>query len=119
MQDSENSNPQKNESPEPLQEPSPRPSPFMPKLGLRELNATWEMLVKFQRAIEGNQHWGGTEVEAVAMGLTMIRQMSAQYSVQLEVAIKESEAQKRKVKEGIKLAGGSINEKVPEPTPIL
>lgn len=83
-------------------------NPFIPKLGLRELRATWEMLTKFGRAIKENEHWSGKDVEAVAMGLTMIKQMGAQYHVQVEIAQREAESEKQRIKKQIKAQGGKI-----------
>jgi len=115
----ENKNPDVPESPAPSPEPTQpplnegmpqgAPSPFIPKMGVRELRATWEMLVKFGRAIEGNDHWSGKDVDAVAMGLMMIKQMSAQYHVQLDVAEREEKMRLQRVKDQIKANGGKIN----------
>lgn len=119
MQDSENSKPGNSESTapstvpfEPQLPPNDAPeanNPFIPRMGLKELTLTWEMLVKFSRAIEENDHWSGKEVEAVALGLTMIKQMAGQYHVQVEMARKHHEDQKRKLKDQIKAQGGTVN----------
>ncbi len=118
MQDSENNKPDANESPAPSTEPTLN-NPFIPKLGLKELRATWEMLVKFGKAIEENDHWSGSEAEAVAMGLMMIRQMAAQYHVQVDVAERQQKEQGEKLKAQIKAQGGKINGTVnPDPAPL-
>lgn len=122
MQDSENKNPEapSPESPVPSPEPTQPPldetlpppqagNPFIPKMGARELRATWDMLVRFGRAIRENDHWSGKNVDAVAMGLMMITQMAGQYKVQVDVAELEAKAQAQKIKDQIKAQGGKIN----------
>lgn len=109
-QELENNSSETNILPEPSPELSqPSNTPFIPRMGLKEITQTWEMLVKFRRAIEDKF---GAELEAIAMGLAMVKQMEAQYRVQVDVA---TEAKKR-AKEAVKNAGGSINgEKSPSP----
>lgn len=120
MQDSENKNPDVPESPAPSPEPTQPPldetlppppagNPFIPKMGARELRATWEMLTRFGRAIESNDHWSGKDADAIAMGLMMIKQMAAQYHVQVDVAEREAKAQAQRIKDQIKAQGGKIN----------
>lgn len=123
MQDSENKIPETPESPAPSTEPTPPPvnqapppqmgTPFIPKMSARDLRATWEMLVKFGKAIETNDHWSGTDCEPIAMGLMMIRQMAAQYRVQVDVAEAEAKAQTQRIKDQIKAQGGKINGEQP------
>lgn len=96
-----------NDSLEPSNELSP-PSGFSPKLGVREIQATWEMLVKFKQAIK-NAHWSGEEVQAVAMGLQMVMQMEAQYLGQLEAAKREQKEALKNAKIKIQEIGGQVN----------
>lgn len=67
------------------------------------------MLVKFKSAIEENAHWQGSDVQAVAMGLEMVKQMERQYRSQVEVARRSEEESRRRAKDAIKEAGGVIN----------
>lgn len=92
-------------------------------MGLREITATYEMLVGFKDAIKRNR-WEGTDCQFVAMGLQMVITMESQYRGQMErMRILEKEAVKR-ARQAIKEAGGQVhgdpasNDAVPtEPTP--
>lgn len=59
--------------------------PTVPQMDLRQIEATWNMLVEFKQAIRETQ-WSGNKVQAVAMGLQMIVQMEQQSRGQLEAA---------------------------------
>ncbi len=115
MQESENNS---NEtSPELSPEPSDnRPSPsaepqgvFPANVSLREIQATWEMLVQFKAAIRENDYWPGDKLEAVAMGLSMITRMEAQYRVQVEMARIREKEQSRVARASIQAQGGTVN----------
>lgn len=96
-------------SPEPSMPPDNRPqAPFIPNMGLREVTATWEMLVNFKKAVLSVQ-WPGDTVQAVAMGLEMIRMMEGQYRVQVEMAREHAKNQEKKAREEIANAGGRID----------
>jgi hypothetical protein len=81
-------------------------------MGFKELRATYEMLVGFKTAIL-NTKWDGVDVEAVAMGLVMVKQMEGQYRVQVDVAEKREKEMAREVREAIKAAGGKISGETP------
>jgi hypothetical protein len=85
--------------------------PFIPHLGLKELTATWEMLMGFRLAIRRNQNWHGEDVQAVAMGLEMITQMEHQYRAQVELARNREKEDMRKTREAINEIGGIISDK--------
>lgn len=92
MQESNESKPEANASAEPLTEPSqPSEIPFIPKMGVRELRATWEMLANFKEAILSVE-WPGAYVQAVAMGLEMIKRMEINSRGQFELAKKNEKA---------------------------
>jgi|SRR5690242_18649563 len=114
MQDSENNKPDSTESTEPSPELSPQPGSdtkplnVPPGMGLREINATYEMLVRFKEAVRDNT-WPGDTVQAVAMGLQMIITLEGQYRGQVErMRAMEKEAVKR-AKQAINDAGGQVN----------
>lgn len=81
----------------------------MPQLGVRELNATWEMLVEFKNAIRNNDHWRGDQVQAVAMGLQMIMTLEGQYRSQLEVAKQRQKENAKSIKDQIEKGGGVVS----------
>lgn len=111
MQESENNNLGKNGLQEPLPEPTPpstKSSGFMPRLGVNELTATYEMIVNSRKAIKNNSHWSGEDLEVMAMLGQMLRQMEAQYRVQLELAKTEAKEAEKRAREAIKNAGGTI-----------
>lgn len=89
MQELKDNKPEVNGSAEQSPEPSqPSNAPFIPKMPLREVQATRDMLSRFREAIEQNEHWSGHDVQAVAMGLEMVKRMEGQYNVQVEEARK-------------------------------
>lgn len=113
MQDSNDKNPGTDgntKTVEPSTAPSTPPTgnPFIPKMGVREITATWAMLVQFKKAIL-SVNWPGEYLQAVAMGLEMIKQMEAQYHVQKEMAEKAADAERKKIREQIKNSGGNVN----------
>lgn len=116
MKDSENDSLMKSknltESGEPSTEPSPAPknenNPFIPQMGLSEAKATWEMLVGFKKAILENTHWTGFDVQAVAMGLSWVQRMEAQYRVNYERMQENEKLRAAQVRDAIKSAGGKI-----------
>jgi hypothetical protein len=117
MQDSENNKPEKIETSAPSIGPS---QPLInPRIGLREITATYEMLVNFKTAIL-SVDWPGEFVQAVAMGLEMVKTMETQSRGQVEMARQNEEEMKRRAKEAIKQQGGTINGQPanPEPAPV-
>lgn len=108
MPDSNENKPELNESKEPSTEPSPASSPFVPHMPTKEIRATWEMLVAFKEAIRGAQ-WSGADVQAVAMGLTMVMQMESQYRSQFDLATKRDAEMSKRSREAIAAAGGAVN----------
>lgn len=86
-------------------------NPFIPNLGVRELTATWEMLVAFKKAIQENDHWCGQDVQAVAMGLQMIMTMESQYRIQMDMAKQREKQNAAAIKDQIAANGGVINAK--------
>lgn len=111
IQDSENKQPELNVSPEPSQEPSPAFNAGLSnqKFGIREIEATYEMLVHAKAAINRNDHWSGEDLESMAMLKAMIAQMESQYRSQLEQARALEKETRKKIKEEITKAGGQIN----------
>lgn len=81
----------------------------MPAMGLRELEITWEMLVKFGEAIR-TVSWPGEFVQAVGIGMEIIKNMEVQYRAQVEIARKNVAAVKQNAKEQINRIGGKVNE---------
>ncbi len=117
-EESKNNAPESKPPSETLTEPSP-PQPsaeqsnqlFIPKLDIRELQATWEMLVAFKQAIHQNDHWSGKDTQAVAMGLQMIMTMESHYRGQLEMAKERDKQNAKAIKDQIAKGGGVINAK--------
>lgn len=62
----------------------------------------------FKNAILENAHWTGKDTQAVAMGLSMIQTMEAQYRVQLEMARAREKEQADQAREQIKKHGGTV-----------
>lgn len=108
MPDLENKNPETIENTEPSTEPLNSPLSF-PKLAIKELEATYEMLVGFKKAVL-SQKWEGPDVQNVAMGLMWINQMEIDHRNKLEVARREQKEAIKKAQEAIKQAGGKVNE---------
>ena len=105
-EDLKNNKPELNESLAPS--PAPSANAFIPPMSVKDIQATYEMLVNFKAAIRNNK-WDGSDTAAVAMGLMMIAQMEAQYSSQLERAKKQDKEMAQKAREAIQNAGGQVN----------
>lgn len=121
MPDLENSKPETNELPEQSPEPSPASEPEQqapiapPGMGLREITATYEMLVAFKEAVKRNT-WPGDTVQAIAMGIQMVVTLESQYRGQMErMRVLEKDAVKR-ARQAIKDAGGQVHGDSPNGT---
>lgn len=77
-------------------------------MGVREVTATWEMLVQFKEAVL-NVEWPGQYVRAVAMGLELIKGMEIQYRAQIEMLKAQEKQQAQDAKKNIEAMGGKIN----------
>lgn len=77
-------------------------------MSVQEAQATWDMLVRFKTAIQENDYWKGTEVQAVAMGLQWVVNMETQYRGYLEKLKRDEKEALKKAKDQIKTAGGEI-----------
>lgn len=108
MQDSENSNPPITDSQEPLPEPS-RPNDIFGGAGIREIQATYEMIVASKKAINQNDNWRGEDLQAMAMLMAMLSQMEVQYRAKLENLRSEEKEALRRAREEIRKAGGQVN----------
>jgi hypothetical protein len=115
MQESNENKTVTNESPELSQEPTQTSNPAFPRLGVRELEATYEMLVHARAAIRANVHWRGEDLEPMAMLQTMLGMQEGQYRSQLEQARQRETVAMKQAKEAIKQAGGKVNG---EPSPV-
>lgn len=90
-EDLEAESPEKNESTEQSQEPSP--SKFIQPQPIQQLRFTWEMLVKCKKAMLENK-WSGEDATAISIGIQCISQMEAQQRVQWEMAEKAARGEK-------------------------
>lgn len=106
--ESNDNNPKISESPAPSLESTPPSNGFIPPMSVKDIQATYEMLVNFKAAIRNNK-WDGSDTAAVAMGLMMIAQMESQYRSQLDRAMQQDKIMAQKAREAIKQAGGEIN----------
>ncbi len=106
-------------SPEDFQGRKESNNSFIPNLGVRELTATWEMLVSFKKAIKDNAHWRGEDVQAVAMGLQMIMTMEGQYRAQLEMAKQREKENVQAIKDNIVQGGRTVHAKSGAPTEVV
>ncbi len=108
-----------NALPEPSPAPSPEtqapppptnnPPPFVPRLGLREITATLEMIIGSRRAIRVNEHWRGEDLEPMAMLLQMLGGMEGQYRAQKDKADADEKALRKKMVTELKEAGVPLN----------
>lgn len=116
--DSENNAPEQNGSAEQLTAPSNVPpsqvdqAPFIPNIPLRELQATWEMLIQFKKAIlTPKNDWDMADIQAVAMGMQMLSQMEVQYRAQVERRREDEKRNIDAIKAQIAKGGGVVSAK--------
>lgn len=111
MQDSNTSKPELNvlseQSPE-LSTPSGSNGHAL-KMGINEIQSTYEMVIGARKAIRNNEHWHGEDLENMAMLQIMLRNMENQYRSQLELARRNEKEAMKRAKEEIQNAGGVIN----------
>lgn len=67
------------------------------------------MLIEFRKAIIENDHWSGSQTQAVAMGLELLKKMEAQYRVQVELSREHEKQMAKKAREEINAAGGKVS----------
>lgn len=108
MQDSENSEPTKTESVEPLTAPS-TPSPSIPNVPLDVVKSSHTMLLSFREAIREGTYQGKGLI-AVAQGLMFLDSLIGQSQGQLERARNEQKAALQAAKAKIGVLGGQVNE---------
>jgi len=116
MPDSKDSNPSNplEQSTAPLPSPATN-KPFIPEMSVRDIQATYEMIVGARAAIRRNEHWTGEDLEAMAMLGQMLKNMEVQYREQLDKAKRNEADNFKRTKADIEARGGKINGTVAAP----